>query len=230
MKEFSGFPEETVRFFEDLSRNNNKAWFADHKPEFESSVIAPAREFVEAMGQKLMKLAPGIIADPRVNGSIFRIYRDIRFSKDKTPYKTHLGIFLWEGERPKKECSGFYVHLEPPNLILGVGIYNFSKPLLEEYRKSAVHPKHGAALAEAVNDVSEDYVVGVQHYKRVPRGFDPDHENAQLLLHNGLTALEMTPIPKELNTSVFVDYCYESFSDMAPIHFWLRDMVKRAGA
>ena len=225
---FGGFGKNTVDFLVDLAGNNNKSWFADNKSEFERSVMEPSREFVDAMGSRLMDIAPGIVAAPKVDGSIFRIYRDIRFSKDKTPYKNHLGILLWEGEGPKKECSGFYFHLEPPNLILGVGIYSFSKPLLEEYRRSAVHRKHGKTLAEAVRKVSEGYQIGVQHYKRVPRGFPPDHENAELLRHNGLTAVEIIPIPKELYTSAIVDYCYERFRDMAPIHFWLRDMTKRA--
>lgn len=227
MAEFSGFSKETVKFLKDLARNNDRGWFKDHKDIFDSVVIEPARGFVDAMGARLMEIAPGVIAEPRVNGSIFRIYRDTRFSRDKTPYKTHLGIFMWEGEGPRVECPGFYFHLEPPNLLLGVGIHIFSKPLLEEYRNSVVHPGHGQALVTAAMKVSERYNIGELHYKKVPRGFDKDHQFAQFLLYNGLTAWMQTPIPEEVYSERIVDHCFEVFEEMAPLHYWLGEMIKR---
>ena len=83
---FSGFTKETVDFFTQLKRNNKKIWFDEHKPDYDTYVMTPSREFVFALGDRLEKLSPGIHADPRVNKSIFRIYRDTRFNKDKTPY------------------------------------------------------------------------------------------------------------------------------------------------
>ena len=83
--------------------------------------MTPARLFVGEMGARLKKLSPGVQADPRVDKSIFRIFRDTRFSRDKTPYKTHLGIWFWEGDGPRMECSGFYFHLDPPKLMNGSG-------------------------------------------------------------------------------------------------------------
>jgi uncharacterized protein (TIGR02453 family) len=227
MNSFKGFSKETVKFLKDLAGNNKRDWFNEHKEDFNRYVIEPARGFVDAMGERLMEIAPGIIAEPRVNGSIFRIYRDTRFSKDKTPYKTHLGIFMWEGEGPKMECPGFYFHLEPPNLMLGGGIHIFSKSLLEEYRNSVVHPGHGLALVTAAMKVSEVCNIGGVHYKKVPRGFDKDHQFAQFLLYNGLTAWVQTPIPEEVYSEKIVDYCFDVFKGMAPLHYWLREMIKR---
>jgi uncharacterized protein (TIGR02453 family) len=120
MAGFNGFPPEAVTFFQGLQNNNNKTWFEARKPDYQKFVLEPAQEFIEEMGVRLKQLSPGIHADPRVNRSIFRIYRDIRFSKNKTPYKTHLGIWMWEGEGAKFESSGYYFHLEPPNILLGV--------------------------------------------------------------------------------------------------------------
>jgi uncharacterized protein (TIGR02453 family) len=228
MIEFTGFPERTVTFLADLAVNNKKTWFDAHKEDFNRFVIDPARAFTEAMGERLTSIAPGIIAEPRVNGSIFRIYRDTRFSKDKTPYKTHLGIFMWEGEGPKMECPGFYFHLEPPNLMMGAGIHIFSKPLMEEFRRSVVHPKHGHDLAIAATNVSKLFDIGGRHYKRVPAGYDKDSPYAPFLLFNGLTAWVEEPIPPILHTSMIVDHCYRVFEKMAPVHNWLRDMAKRA--
>ena len=78
---FYGCPKETLQFFTELAANNNKPWFDAHKPDYERYVLGPARDFVVAMGERLMELSPNVVADPRVNKSIFRIYRDIRFSK-----------------------------------------------------------------------------------------------------------------------------------------------------
>ncbi|MEI6613544.1 MAG: DUF2461 domain-containing protein, partial [Chrysiogenales bacterium] len=116
--EFRGFSKKTVEFFKDLAANNNREWFAAQRNNYEENVLQPARAFVVAMGERLQRLTPGITANPRTDGSLFRIYRDTRFSPDKSPYKTHMGIFFWEGKRPRMECSGYYFHLEPPNLML----------------------------------------------------------------------------------------------------------------
>ena len=230
MTSFPGFPEDTVTFLSSLKRNNRKVWFDAHRADYDKYLMEPAKAFTEAMGERLTAIAPGIIAEPRVNGSIFRIYRDTRFSKDKTPYKTHLGIFCWEGQGPKMECPGFYFHLEPPNLMLGGGIHIFSKQLLEEFRRSVVHPKHGMKLAGAVAKVAKSLNIGRQHYKRVPRGYDPDHPFAQFLLFNGLTAWTETKIPDVLSTPEIVDYSYDAFKKMLPIHSWLLEMAARARA
>ena len=105
--EFKGFPEECVEFYRDLSKNNNKVWFKEHKNDFEEYVIKPARDFVFEMGERLQIIAPGINADSRFNRSLFRINRDIRFSRDKTPYKTHLAVWFWGGSGKRMESSGF---------------------------------------------------------------------------------------------------------------------------
>jgi uncharacterized protein (TIGR02453 family) len=182
------------------------------------------------MGVRLRTLAPNIVADARTNGagSIFRIYRDIRFSKDKSPYKTYMGIFFWEGPRRKMENPGFYLHLAPPRLMLGAGIHMFPRPLLEAYRGSVVDPDLGPALVQAVEQVTSQgpYRIGGQHYKRIPRGYDPAHENASFLLYNGLSASSEGPIPPELHSAEFLDYCFERFEDMFPIHRWLVAMME----
>jgi uncharacterized protein (TIGR02453 family) len=192
--------------------------------------MATARDFVSEMGELLKRLSSGIIADPRTDKSIFRLYRDTRFSKDKSPYKTHLGIFFWEGNRPKMECPGFYFHLEPPNLLLAAGMHCFSKPLLEAYRDSVVDPKQGAALLKAAKQVSKnsEYEVGGKAYKKTPRGYDPKHKNAEFLLHDGLYAAITEEIPKELYSRDILEYCFARFKVMAPVHGWLLDMIHRA--
>ncbi len=123
--QFMGFPKQTLKFFADLEKNNDREWFKAHKSAYEDFVLVPTRNYVEAMGARLQREAPGICAIPMVDKSIFRLHRDTRFSPDKRPFKTHLGIFLWEGEEDKLECPGFYLHLEKDKLIVGGGIHIF---------------------------------------------------------------------------------------------------------
>ena len=228
---FAGFPREVIAFYEDLRQNNDRGWFQAHKADYDRYVTAPAQDFVRAMGERLPMLSLHFVADTRLNGSgsIFRIYRDTRFSKDKTPYKTFQGIYFWEGGRKKLENSGFYFHLEPPRVTLGSGIYILPRRFLDVYRDAVVDPEHGAALVRAVEQVTATgpYQIGGRHYKRIPRGYDPDHELADYLLFNGLYASCEGPIPEELYTAELVDWCFERFQDMYPIHQWVVAMMER---
>jgi len=230
ISEFKGFPKECVDFYTGLAQNNSKAWFDTHKSHFEKYVMVPARDFVSVMGRSLAKIAPKINADPRVNKSIFRPYRDTRFSKDKTPYKTHLGIFFWEGGRAKMECSGYYFHLEPPTLFLAAGMHCFSPQLLGTYRDAVVDPKHGLDLAKAIKQIAKlkGYSIGGTHYKKTPRGYDSNHENSAMLLHNGLYAWTENEIPPEFYSKEILEYCFNRFKKMSPLHKWLVDMTARA--
>lgn len=223
MSGFEGFPKATVNFFINLKENNSKEWFNHHKEDFERSVIDPAKDFVVAMGKRLRDIAPNVAAIPKTDKSIFRIYRDTRFSKNKLPYKTHMGILFWEGDKPKMENPGFYFHLEPPHLMLATGHYGFPKGMLEPYREAVIDKKKGEELAEVLKKLTEkNYKIGRTHYKRVPRGYDPEHPNAELLKHDGLYASIEIPIPEVLHTSGLIDFCFQRYSDMIPLHRWLK--------
>lgn len=225
---FNGFTKKTASFFRRLAKNNTKEWFDAHKAEYEEHVLEPSRLFVLTMGDKLSKIAPKIVAEPKVNKSLFRIHRDTRFSKDKSPYKTHLGIWMWEGPLKRMENSGFYFHLEPGNMMLGVGIYMFPKEHLVAYRDSVVHPQHGAALSRVINSMDKaGYPVGGQHYKMTPRGYDKEHKRAPLLLHNGLWAGFDGGIPDQLYSGKIVDFCFSHYKKMLPLHKWLKAMTER---
>lgn len=224
---FRGFSKKTIDFFYNLKQNNDKAWFDSHKKDYDAYVLEPAKAYVIAMGERLKSLSSGISAVPKFNKSLFRIYRDTRFSLDKSPYKTHMGIFFWEGKRPRMECSGFYFHLEPPKLIVGVGIYMFPRDLLDKYRNSVVDPEYGEELSGIISKISrmKGYELGGKHYKRVPAGYDSSHPNAGLLLHNGLYLGQETDIPDELYSSSLIDYCWKRFHPLAPLHRWLVSMT-----
>ncbi len=227
MAEFKGFSKALVQFFTNLKENNTKAWFDKHRNEYDEKVLYPSREFVATMGKRLRKIAPGVNAIPKVNQSLFRINRDTRFSKDKSPYKTCMGIWFWEGDRKRMECSGFYFHHEDDRLLIGAGIHTFPRPLVDVYREAVVDKKLGRELKKAVNKVTaKGYPVGGEHYKRIPGGYDASHPNAEFLLYNGLHAVLDQKIPKQFYSKAIIDYAFSHYENMAPIHYWLKKALK----
>ena len=227
---FTGFSPETLKFFSELAINNNKLWFDAHRADYDAHVLEPAREFVLVIGERLRELAPNVMADPRVNKSIFRIYRDTRFSTDKTPYKTHLALWFPVNQNGAKfDHPGYYFHLEPGNLMLGAGIHGFSKPLLKAYRDAVVDSELGLSLATALKSVADKgYGFGEKTYKRTPRGYDPEHKLAELLLYSGLTTGTDLGMPTELHSTGLVEYSFQHFKDMAPIVDWLENIAQKA--
>lgn len=228
-KNFLGFPKETIQFYQDLTQNNDKLWFEQNRKIFDAQVMKPAQAFVMELGERMVSIAPNIVADPRRDKSIFRIHRDTRFSEDKSPFKTHLAIFFWEGPRKKLENSGFYLQISTTSLLLAAGLYIFPTPLLDVYREAVIHPKQGDKLVKAMEQVKRrsDYKIGGEHYKKTPRGYDADHPNAKLLLHNGIYAYVEDSHPKELHSAEFVDFCFEHFKNMMPIHQWIREALDK---
>lgn len=224
--EFPGFSKKAIDFLEKLAKNNNKAWFETHKDEYERYLREPSRDFVRAAAEPLGTIAPGVHADPRVNRSLFRIYRDQRRVKDGPPFKEHVALWFWEGPGHRISCSGFYFHIEPGSLSLGAGMPWFKNEAIHAYRQAAQHPVRGAALAKAVEEVAaKGYDIMGKTYKRMPRGCDPEHPNAELLLHSGLYARSETPLPPEIFTPECLDYCLARWVDMLPLHQWLVDLT-----
>ncbi len=227
--DFTGFSKKTVKFWRDLAKNNDKAWFEKNRAIYDKEVLEPSREFVIAMGSLLKGMAPQLKAEPKVNKSLFRIYRDTRFSKDKTPFKSHMGLWWWEGPGKRMACSGFYFQLEPPKVMLGVGMYCMPKELLPAFRDAVASDKHGPALVRAINQVEKaGYAVGGARYQRVPRGFAKDHPRAELLKHDGIWARIEAKIPPEFHTSELPDWCLPHFQAMLPLHKWLLELTRRA--
>ena len=193
------FPEDAVKFLARLKRNNNRKWFESHKEEFIAFVLEPAQEFVLVLGEMLRAVAPGIIAIPKTDKSIFRLHRDVRFSKNKSPYKTNLGIIWWEGDRKKMECSGFYFHVEPEYFFLGTGQYMFTDELLKKYRQVVYDPDSAKELDTIVKKLKKKgFELGGKTYKRVPKGFDAEYPFSDYLLYNGIYVYEERSDLKEI--------------------------------
>jgi uncharacterized protein (TIGR02453 family) len=227
MSKFVGFPREFFSYFEKLKKNNSKEWFENNRKDYEKYVLHPSREFVIEMGKKLRRIAPEINAIPKINKSLFKINRDVRFSKDKSPYKTYMGIWLWDGNRKRMESPGFYLHAENNTLFIGVGIKMFPKPVLDRYRQAVMDKKFGPELEKAVKKISDQgYMVNGKHYKKVPRGYDADHPKAEFLLYNGLTARIEENVPDAFFSDAIIDYAYSHYRNMLPLHRWLKKVLE----
>ncbi len=221
--EFPGFPKKALMFLTDIKQNNNREWFNRHKADFVEYIQQPAQDFAIALGTSLQKVAPGMRFDPslRGSGSVMRIYRDIRFSKDKSPYKTYLGIRFWEGASRKTSRSGAFVWIDADGAGLHVGNYSFSKQYLEDFRKAVDRDQTGQALEQVLETVGKHAKIGKDSYARVPRGFAADHPRAELLRVKGLYATMPGIAPEVVTSPDFLPTCVEGFRKLAPLHFWL---------
>lgn len=225
MTDFTGFGPGTRKFLRELGRHNEKAWFDAHRGEYEQYYLEPAKAFIEAAGPKLEKVAPNIVWEPRVNGSIFRVNRDIRFSKDKTPYKDHIDLWFWEGSR-KTAVSGFFLRIRDKSVHLGVGSHGFDKEALARFRKALRDDRAAKSLASLIKRLQRaGYEIGGKTYKKMPRGFSENGAARDLALHSALWASTERKSPPELASTKFVGYCLREWKKMAPLHRWLMEEV-----
>jgi uncharacterized protein (TIGR02453 family) len=180
MAGFAGFPKGMAVFFRGLSKNNNRDWFQAHKQDFDENVKAPMVEFVGALNAELAKAAPQYVTDPK--RAIYRIYRDTRFSKDKTPYKDHLGATFSPNSPMKHGCGGLYVGVSHDVTEVAAGVYMpepeqmlLIRTLLAErhveFRKMTESKSYRALMGELRGE----------QLQRVPKGFPASHPAAGLL-------------------------------------------------
>ncbi len=222
----NNFPSCAADFLGKLSRNNNREWFELHRDDYKSMLLEPAQNFVIEMGTKLQTIRPNILAIPKIDKSIFRLHRDVRFSKEKSPYKTNLGILFWEGDDKKLESSGFYFHIEPKYFFLGAGTYIFSDSMIKVYREALSDKTAGEQITTAIKKVKKaGYQIGGQHFKRLPKGFDENSTHAELLLHNGLYCYLESKEIAQLKPKTIIDFCFKHFKTMLPVHSWLADVL-----
>lgn len=219
----NSFPTSAEKFFIDLKENNTKEWFEDNRERYNNEVLFPAQAFVELLGAEAKTLRPAIQAIPKIDKSIFRLHRDVRFSPNKSPYKTHLGIFLWEGERKKMECPGLYFHIEPGQYFVGVGLYMFPPDLLKMYRKAVSQPDNALALHTVMEPLKEDSQIELcnKHFKKTPRGFQADFPHSEYLLYNGLFGMISGSDFSAIEGEKAPAFCMDGFRKMLDLHIWL---------
>jgi uncharacterized protein (TIGR02453 family) len=170
------FTPELFAFLRQLKRNNNRDWFNENKERYVEEVQQPALDFVASVAPGLRKISASFLADPRpVGGSLFRVYRDTRFAKDKTPYKTHVGINFHHRSAKDVHSPGFYLHLEPGEVFLGAGIWHPDTKSAAAIRTAIVARPAVWKKAAHTLPFAKSFRLSSDSLVRAPRGFDPEH-------------------------------------------------------
>ncbi|MDX8394783.1 MAG: DUF2461 domain-containing protein [Mariprofundaceae bacterium] len=174
MSEF--FTEDTFVFLKELGANNNRDWFNENKGRYEQDVREPARAFIRVMGEELQDFAPHFVADDKkMGGSLMRVYRDVRFSKNKQPYKTNIGIQFRHELGKDVHAPGFYLHIAADEVFAGVGIWHPDADALKKIRAYIdVHPTRWLDARDHP-DFSRVYNLAGESLKRAPKGYPIDH-------------------------------------------------------
>jgi len=189
---FSAFPKEGLQFLQLLQRHNNREWFQEHKGIYEDYVKQPMAELIEALAVEFAQFAPEMIASPKA--SAYRIYRDTRFSKDKSPYKTHVAAVFPRSGLAKHEGAGFYLHVSPSELLIGGGLYMPSTEDLNAVRSRIA--ADAASFLKIIRAARFQRLFGNisgEQLSRVPRGFPPNHPAAEYLKYKQFLASRTLP-------------------------------------
>lgn len=223
------FTKEMIHFYEMLAKNNNKEWFAENRGIYDNEIIPAAKEYITDMGEKLKEIVPDINYAPKVDGSIFRIFKDVRTNRGKPPLKTHLGIIFWHGSsRVENPC--FYLHIEPPFYYTGVGIARFSPEILSSYRLMVNDKKYTDTLISINNSVKTNYfnILG-DKLKNVPKNIEPINDTAaEFLKYKNIYINDEMPINKDFYSPDFFSYTFDVFSKMKDFFNFLTDIVKNS--
>ncbi|MCK4594842.1 DUF2461 domain-containing protein [bacterium] len=183
------FPYAGIEFFRDLSRNNTKTWFLENRHYYDHVILPALREILAWVWEQVGGEFPGYIADPRVNKSLYRINRDIRFSKDKSSYKTYNGLLIYRGNRKDSPC--LYLHFATDEVFWTNGWYSPSPVAVRAYRRWIADPKVNKKFGDEVARVQKRYPLMRPQLKRMPaeaRGLELPHP--ELFLYKGLVTYD----------------------------------------
>ena len=223
---FNGFSKEGIEFLKKLEKNNSKVWFENHRHIWEQTILAPNKAFIEDMGETLQILVPTIKAKPKVSGSLFKIYRDVRFSKDKTAMKDKIGLMFWQGLGHRMQSSSFYMHYTKESYFIAAGIRSFKSPLLKTYRDYIRHDKHRESLHLILEDLkNKGYNYSSQKYKRIPKDFTGDESHLYLTKLDSLFSYIEYDLDDIFFTVELVDKLFKIYDDMKELQNWVYEMT-----
>jgi uncharacterized protein (TIGR02453 family) len=216
---FAGFPKDFFAFFRELKANNERPWFEANKQRYKESVQAPMSDFIAAMQPRLAKISKQFVADPRPNGgSMFRIYRDVRFARDKRPYKEHAACHFRHAGGKDVHAPGFYMHFGDDAVMFGGGMYMPEPPALAKIR-DAIVKKPAAwkavtadkAFARTFGGLGGDHVL-----TKAPRGYAPDHPLIEDIKRKSFFAMREADLKLALSPKL-PDAVAETFRAAAPL-------------
>jgi uncharacterized protein (TIGR02453 family) len=202
---FTGFPVAALDFYDDLEMDNTKSFWTAHKDVYDTAVAAPMKALVTAL-------------EPEFGAAkVFRPYRDVRFAKDKTPYKTHQGAFVAQGP-----ATGWYVEVAAPGVRVGVGFYDASSPRLAAVREAIADPRRGKELEDILTGLqAEGWTLGGEKLKTTPRGYEADHPRIDLLRHKSMTLGRSYGFEPFIHTPELLDRVRADWRRATPFVDWV---------
>lgn len=213
---------EAAHFLEDLKENNNRAWFEENKKRYQEVLEQPAKALALELKNSLETLSKRSL-----KSKIFRIYRDVRFSKDKTPYNTHLHIgFSSSEQRDETDTPMFFFGLEPDRVLIGLGNFTYSKEGIARYRHAIIDEKRGKTLEDAVKFALEKpgFSLSTPELKRVPGEFDKEHPRADYLKRKSLSIWYEVLLEECPDIPEVIDYLSQRYMSMLPIYQWMEEV------
>jgi len=227
--EFNGYSAQTLPFLNSIRQNNNKVWFEAHKNEYEKLILNPSRAFVVEMGEHLQALEPTLNAVPKINKSLFRIYRDTRrMGANKEPIKSRIGIIFWQGNGKRLQSSGFYMHFSPDELFVAVGVRWFEKPMLDAYRGYIKDDTKRSELQSIINRLEScGYSIIKKGYKRYPKGFTKEMESVDLSLYKGMASYKILNPNLIEDGDKLINTLYKIYEDMISLQKFMYEVSLR---
>lgn len=220
--QFNGFKKEAITFLNDLEINNNKVWFEHNRHIWEESVFDVNKAFVEEMGETLQILVPTIKAIPKTSASLFKIFKDTRFSKDKTPFKNKVGIIFWQGLGHRMNSSSFYFFYNTHEYYIASGMRVFRPNVLKAYRKYILNENKAEELTQILENLkSKGFKICEPKYKRIPKDIPKDYKYANLGLFAALNASKTFEYDEKFFSLEIVDFAFSLFTQMNDLQRWL---------
>ena len=222
---FSGFPPGFFKLYKELVKNNERDWFNANKDRYLDDVVAPSLEFISAIEPKLKKVSPHFLAiAKRSRGSLMRIYRDTRFSKNKQPYKTNLGINFRHEMGKDVHAPGFYFHYSPKESFFGGGMWRPDRDPLKQIRTTIVDYDARWKRVKSNKKFKEVFELSGESLKRPPRDFDPEHKLIEDLKRKVFIAV--CPLNNsDLKTPEIVDITIDRMRRSMPLVRFLCDAL-----
>ena len=219
------FALDLFQFLRDLKRNNDREWFQRNKDRYETGVRDPVLRFIAAAGPRIRGLSPYFVADASPSGgSMMRIYRDIRFSKDKSPYKTAIGVHFWHVKGKEGATPAFYLHLEPRTSSVGAGIWRPEPRALKRIRDAIAEEPKKWERATSGREFRSGCAMAGESLKRPPRGYDPDHPFIEDIKRRDF-AVSMALADNQVCSPRFMEGVLEAFRVSAPFTKFLTQAV-----
>jgi uncharacterized protein (TIGR02453 family) len=219
MSEFKGFKPTLFKFIKDLKSNNNRDWFTENKPRYQNDVVEPLLLFMDELKPKLHKVTPHILVKPKAhNGSMFRIYRDTRFSKNKDPYKEHAACQFRHELGRDAHAPGFYFHLEPGKVFFGGGVWMADSESLHKIRQYIVDNPRAWSNVKKNAKVKKYFPDGIagNGLSRPPRGFDKEHIHIEDLKRKSFFLMRTVPM-KIAKSAEIVDEVAATYKASMPL-------------